>query len=163
MRVSRPVLSALSKFKNPVAGNVVNPRATDPLLPSDFRSPAPASQVDYHNDKTFPSKSHDIDTIAYAPHASRTYKEPQQLVVHVKSNGELTVEAVEREGSVDAPFMPLAAAGESEVALKMDVLAELQATWEENNWLKPEVALPELGNPNYVFEEVGSSEWDRKD
>ena len=81
----------------------------------------------------------------------------------VNKKGETSVEAVETEGSPDASFAPPSDAGESKEVLKMDIFEELQQTWAENDWTKQGVAMPRMGNSNYTWDEVDSSEWNRKD
>ena len=67
-----------------------------------------------------------------------------------------------REGTPDAPYMPVATAQESQQVLRVDVLAELQEAFAVD-WTKADVPLPGLGISNYRYGEVGPSEWDRHD
>lgn len=89
---------------------------------------------------------------------------PQSLKVSVDRKGSLSVQAVASQGTPDTPFSPVATAAESD-KLKLDIAAELQAAFEANDFLKPGAKSPEkamqLGS--YVYGEVGSEFWDRKD
>ena len=67
MRLSRRALWS----KELPLGNIVNPRASNPLQREDFRAVAPASQPEYRNEATAPVKTHDVATIAYAKVRSR--------------------------------------------------------------------------------------------
>lgn len=77
-------------------------------------------------------------------------------------NGEFSLREVEREGTVDAPYMPLATAAETGAALRVEELEAFQQVLAVD-WTKPNVPIPELGQGNYQYGEVSSSEWDRKD
>jgi hypothetical protein len=77
--------------------------------------------------------------------------------------GHTSVSAVEREGSPDSLFAPPSDAAESNEVLQMNVIEDVQQAWAENDWIKEGVAIPELGTRNYVWDEVDSSEWNRKD
>lgn len=125
--------------------------------------PSPASQPEYHLESQMPSKEHDIDSIYYYPHASRTIRTPQILIAKINRKGDVTLTEQDVEGTDDHPFTPVSLAKESQEKLKVNVLPEFEEAL-KNDWRKEGVPLPKLTFGNYEYELVDSDAWvQRKD
>ncbi len=133
----------------------MNPTATDPLLPSEFRHPAPSSQPEPVLPDNFPNKTKNVDSIYYYPRSHRTFVEPQTLIVTAARSGVTKIEAVSKVGTLDAPFTPVTLAKDAPATLRIDRLAEFKKVVDEFSWDKP----LDMSLPQYHYAEVPMSEW----
>ena len=85
------------------------------------------------------------------------------MIMRLNSKGEATVEVVKTVGTQDVQFSPVTTAADSEKMLKVDVFEEVKKALEDRWWLKSDAPTPRLGEKQYQWTEVDSSEWDRKD
>jgi hypothetical protein len=137
-------------------GNFVNPNATNPLLPEEFRFPAPADQP-APSLKGLPDANPDLGTIAYHPRSSRRFVEPQTLVLSVSAQGVVAVDEKATTGTQDAPFTPVTTAKEALATLKVNALGPMKAAALDNfGWDKP---FAEMGNQVKRPREIPYEEW----